>query len=81
MMTNCRMTIERLYPYLDRELSEQEIEEVADHLRRCPPCARHFAFEAGMLSFVSDACKSVKAPPDLVARILSRRTASIESDS
>lgn len=78
-MTNCRMVIERLYPYLDRELSEAEVKEIHEHLSRCPPCAKHFDFEAGMLRIVGDACRSVAAPPDLRARIFSAYSKSLES--
>ena len=79
MMTNCKVTIESLYPYLDRELSAQEIESIREHLNRCPPCARHFEFEAGILRFVSSACRSVEAPPDLRAKILSAYSKSLNS--
>ncbi|CAN5479829.1 hypothetical protein BH23CHL2_BH23CHL2_15620 [soil metagenome] len=79
MMTNCKMVIERLYPYLDRELSATEVEEIHEHLRRCPPCAKYFDFEAGMLRIVGDACRSVEAPPDLRAKIFSAYSKSLES--
>ncbi len=70
-MLNCKKTIELLYPYLDRELSAQELEEIQEHLDMCPPCARHFALESGMLRIVSKACKSVQAPAALRARVMS----------
>lgn len=73
-MINCKTTVERLYPYLDRELSAQEIEEVREHLALCPPCAKYFNFESGMLRMVSDACRSVEAPEGLKAKILSTRS-------
>lgn len=77
-MLNCKKTIERLYPYLDRELSEQELVEVREHLDLCPPCAKHFAFESGVLRVVSDACKAIQAPAALRARIMSSRTNATE---
>lgn len=79
MMTKCKTTIERLYPYLDRELSTQEIEEIREHLDACPPCARHFQFEAGVLRFVGAACRSVEAPAELRAKILSAYSKSLKS--
>ncbi len=72
-MIDCRMTLERLYPYLDRELSEAEIEEVRAHLDLCPPCAKHFEFESGMIRVVGDACRKTEAPPELKSRILAAR--------
>ena len=73
-MINCKTTVERLYPYLDRELSELELVEVREHLALCPPCAKHFEFESGMLRIVGDACRSVEAPDGLKAKILSARS-------
>ncbi|MBO0708137.1 MAG: zf-HC2 domain-containing protein [Candidatus Dormibacteraeota bacterium] len=35
---NCDDCIERLDPYVDRELTENEIDEVRVHLAECPPC-------------------------------------------
>ncbi len=77
-MINCRMTIERLYPFLDRELSEQEILDVQEHLNRCPPCAKHFEYEQGVLRFVGTAGRTVCAPSELLDRILASRRATIE---
>ncbi len=73
-MLNCKKTVEQLYPYLDRELTAQELEDVRAHLDHCPPCAKYFAYESGMLRFVSDACRSVEAPASLRAKILSARS-------
>jgi mycothiol system anti-sigma-R factor len=72
------MCIERLYPYLDRELTEDELGEVQDHLNRCPPCAKHFDYEAGVLRFVGDAGRSVCAPQRLLEKILAARTATVD---
>lgn len=73
-MINCKTTVERLYPYLDRELSAEEIEEVREHLALCPPCAKYFDFESGMLRLVSNACRSVEAPVSLREKIVSARS-------
>ncbi len=77
-MINCRMTIERLYPFLDRELTEQEVLEVNEHLERCPPCAKHFEYEAGVLRFIGDAARTVHAPRDLRAKIVAACQATVE---
>jgi anti-sigma factor (TIGR02949 family) len=39
---NCDDCIERLDPYVDRELTTEEVEEVSMHLLDCPPCERTF---------------------------------------
>jgi mycothiol system anti-sigma-R factor len=80
-MINCKTTIERLYPFLDRELTEDEHTEVQEHLSLCPPCARHFQFEAGVLRFVSASCRNVKTPESLLQRIAAARQAVVAQGS
>jgi len=77
-MINCRNCIERLYPYLDRELSKAELAEVQEHLNRCPPCAKHFEYEAGVLRFIGDCGRSVRAPEGLLQKIIAYRQAAVD---
>lgn len=68
----CRECLERLYPYLDKELSEADIAIVQKHLDDCRGCARHFVFEAKLIRRVHDACADEKAPDQLRERIILR---------
>src|SRR4051812_31369685 len=34
----CERVLERLSPFLDRELPDPEVCEIRDHLAGCPPC-------------------------------------------
>lgn len=68
-MIDCQKAIERLYGYLDRELSDQERLEVEAHLHKCPPCARLFDFEAGVLRLIAARARETCAPPELRSRI------------
>lgn len=68
-MIDCRTAVERLYRYLDRDLSAEELQDIQAHLDKCPPCAKYFQFEAGVLRLVGDACRSTTAPPELRDRI------------
>lgn len=74
-MHDCRTIAERLYPYLDRELSASELDEIRRHLDHCPPCARYFNFEEGILRFVGDACRQEAAPESLRSKIAALRNA------
>ena len=80
-MINCRTTIERLYPFLDRELTADEHQEVQEHLAACPPCARHFQFEAGVLRLVSASCKNVRTPESLLQRVAAARQSAAQESS
>jgi mycothiol system anti-sigma-R factor len=68
-MGDCKETLDRLYEYLDRELSEQEQIEVQQHLDDCPPCRDRFHFEENVLRVVRRCCRDVSAPPSLVEKV------------
>src|SRR5262249_9784243 len=69
---NCAETAVRLYQYLDRELSAEEIVEVKLHLEACPPCLHIFHYEEHMRRLVRQACCE-SAPITLRERILRYR--------
>jgi len=64
-MDNCKEAVNRLYQYLDRELSDDEQNVVRQHLDRCPPCLDLFHFEENVLTFVGNRCRETTAPPSL----------------
>lgn len=68
-MINCKECVEKLYGYLDRQLTDEETAEVRLHLDRCPSCEDYFRFEEGILTRVHQVCHEVKVPSALVDRI------------
>jgi mycothiol system anti-sigma-R factor len=66
----CDETLVRLHGYVDRELSEAEMLEVQTHLDDCPPCDKHFHFEAQVKLLVHNKGCTERAPEHLVNRIL-----------
>lgn len=74
----CDETIERLYSYLDGELTEQRRVEIARHLDLCGPCVGAFGFEAELRRVVASRCQD-RVPDALrerVARALLEESAS-----
>ena len=72
---DCADCLDRLYPYLDRELTPTELTEVRSHLDACGGCEDFFVIEDRFLARVRDCCtgeQGDKAPPDLRSRIVSR---------
>ena len=67
---NCREALERLYEYLDQELTPETEAEVRKHLHHCSPCGEQLDFERAFLTFVEARCRSRGAPPELRRRIL-----------
>ncbi|HET9014103.1 MAG TPA: zf-HC2 domain-containing protein [Thermomicrobiaceae bacterium] len=68
-MLNCDETMDRLYAFLDRELTADELAEVQGHLDACPPCRYRFTFEENVLRLVGECARHLSAPPDLVERV------------
>jgi mycothiol system anti-sigma-R factor len=62
---NCDGCLEKLERYVDRELSDQELEEVRGHLERCGPCQDRFQLQAGLKRLVKRCCDQGSAPQQL----------------
>jgi mycothiol system anti-sigma-R factor len=67
---NCRQALDRVYEFLDKELTPEVEREVREHLEACKPCGQHYDFEQAFLTFLQARCRSRSAPPDLKRRIL-----------
>jgi mycothiol system anti-sigma-R factor len=64
----CDETIERLYFYLDGELTEQRRVEIARHLDLCGPCVGAYGFEAELRKVIAMRCKD-RVPDALIVRV------------
>ena len=67
----CEAAFRRLDDFMDRQLNEDEMRLVEEHLHICADCTREFAFEASVLAGVRRKLRAIVAPPDLLARIAS----------
>jgi mycothiol system anti-sigma-R factor len=56
--------------YVDRELTDQELNEVRGHLERCPPCEDRYRLQAGLKRLVKLSCDQGTAPPTLREKLL-----------
>ncbi len=69
-MFNCKDCLERLYPFLDRELDRAEQLEVHQHLNRCRQCSTRFRFEGNVLHYVGEIARATGCPEETRRRIL-----------
>ena len=69
---DCGDCVERLYAFLDTELSEPEIASVRSHLDGCDDCDDNFVFEARFLEQLKDCCTSDVAPTELRQRVIQK---------
>jgi len=67
---DCLIALNRMQPYVDRELTPGEMEEVRRHLDECPPCAKYFDLEESFKMLVRRNACPERAPAGLVQRIL-----------
>ena len=68
----CKQTLDKLQPFLDRELSECEVGVVRFHLDKCPPCQHMFRFEEHLRRLVRVRACTETAPAELRAQILAK---------
>jgi mycothiol system anti-sigma-R factor len=64
----CDETIERLYVYLDGELTEQRRLEITRHLDMCGPCVGAYGFESELRKVIANRCKD-HVPDALIVRV------------
>jgi mycothiol system anti-sigma-R factor len=65
----CQNCKQALYPYIDRELSDDDIVQVQQHLESCRGCLHLYEFEASLRRLVRVRCLEQTAPNGLRARI------------
>lgn len=68
-MINCTSCLEALHPYIDRELSDDDIVQVREHLDACRGCLHLYQFEASLRRLVRVRCQEQLAPDSLRAKI------------
>ena len=64
----CDETIERLYFYLDGELTEQRRVEISRHLDMCGPCVGAYGFESELRRVIANRCRD-HVPDSLILRV------------
>ncbi len=67
---NCREAVERLYEYLDRELTPEVRAAVEHHLKECAGCFKHFEFERAFLRFLEARARGRGAGAEVKRHIL-----------
>lgn len=68
-MTNCQDCVRALNPYLDRELTDDDVVQVRSHLDSCSGCLHQFQFEESLRRLVRIRCQEQSAPASLRAKI------------
>jgi mycothiol system anti-sigma-R factor len=65
---DCSDTIERLYQYLDGELTDERRAQIQVHLEECSPCFQAVGFERELRVVIANKCRD-RVPDELRERI------------
>lgn len=68
----CSEVLDRVYWYLDGEISEADCARIRKHLDECGPCLREFGLEEAVKRLVAKHCGCDPAPSELREKILVR---------
>jgi mycothiol system anti-sigma-R factor len=71
-MITCGACVRALQPYIDRELSDDDIVQVQIHLEDCAGCLHMFRFEESLRRLVRVRGQELRAPDAFRARITAR---------
>jgi mycothiol system anti-sigma-R factor len=69
MTINCQDCVQVLNTYIDRELSDDDIVQVREHLVQCGGCLHLYQFEESLRRLVRVRCQEQSAPETLRVRV------------
>jgi mycothiol system anti-sigma-R factor len=67
---DCNDCVDRLFAFLDTELSAADVTAVRAHLEGCDDCDDEFVLEARFLDQLRECCTSDVAPAELRQRVI-----------
>jgi mycothiol system anti-sigma-R factor len=65
---DCRTAVQKLWDYLDNELTPERMEDVRQHLEKCRDCLPHHEYGRVFLAALSAARESEARAPDKLRR-------------
>ncbi|MEU4577037.1 mycothiol system anti-sigma-R factor [Nonomuraea sp. ATR24] len=70
--TDCREVLDKVYAYLDGELTEHDVAGIRVHLDECGPCLQEYDLDKAIKQIVAKKCGCDPVPEDLRAKVLAR---------
>jgi mycothiol system anti-sigma-R factor len=67
---DCSEVLDRVYEYLDGELTPDDLDKIRVHLDDCSPCLRQYDLDVALKALVRRSCGCDQAPVELRERIL-----------
>ncbi len=69
MGDHCDELLDKLFAFVDKELPEEELRAIAEHLEVCPPCEAERRIHERIKAMIS-CCPCEQAPEHLRKRVL-----------
>ncbi|MEO3797879.1 mycothiol system anti-sigma-R factor [Nonomuraea sp. B10E15] len=70
--TDCREVLDKVYAYLDGELTESDVADIRVHLDECSPCLQEYDLDKAVKALVHKHCGCDPVPADLRSKVLAR---------
>ncbi|MDP4511439.1 mycothiol system anti-sigma-R factor [Nonomuraea sp. NBC_00507] len=70
--TDCREVLDKVYAYLDGELTDSDVVEIRVHLDECSPCLKEYDLDKAIKQLVHKHCGCDPVPADLRSKVLAR---------
>jgi mycothiol system anti-sigma-R factor len=68
--TDCREVLDRVFEFLDGEMTHHDLARIREHLDECGPCLKEYDLDEALKALVRRSCRCEQAPETLRARIL-----------
>jgi mycothiol system anti-sigma-R factor len=62
--------LDRVYEYLDGEMTSEDVAKIRQHLDECSPCLTEYDLDRALKALVRRSCTCETAPDTLRARIM-----------
>ncbi|MEU5862135.1 MULTISPECIES: mycothiol system anti-sigma-R factor [unclassified Nonomuraea] len=70
--TDCREVLDKVYAYLDGELTDHDVSDIRVHLDECSPCLKEYDLDKAVKALVAKHCGCDPVPADLRSKVLAR---------
>jgi mycothiol system anti-sigma-R factor len=67
--TDCSDVLDRIYEFLDGEMTPSDVDSIKHHLLECSPCLDSYELDRMVQALVRRSCACEAAPDQLKARI------------
>ncbi len=72
--TDCGEVLDRVYEYLDGEMTDIDVDKIRQHLDECGPCLREYDLDVALKALLRRSCACESAPDALRQRIMVKIT-------